>query len=75
MTSTAEDQLSPVFLPTKEVCRKLGRSRTSLLKLMDDDPTFPRPRKGGETRQSPLYWLEHEVDAWMRDWLSRAQKI
>lgn len=56
------------FLRTREVCEKIGRSRSSLEKLMARDPDFPRPIKDGENRSSLNYWYEHEVEAWMSQW-------
>lgn len=74
MQSQAE-QKPLVFLRTRDVCKKIGRERTTLFDLMENDPAFPRPRKDGTSRQAPNYWLEHEVDGWMRTWWERAKKL
>ena len=55
--------LSPRFLNTASLLQKLSiKSRTTLLRLRRQDPTFPLPRLRGEQ----LAWYEHEVVAWMQ---------
>ncbi|MBR9756283.1 AlpA family phage regulatory protein [Cobetia sp. 4B] len=67
MTDTATHR--PLrFLRTREVCEKIGRSRSSLEKLLVKDPDFPRPIKDGIGRASTNYWYEHEIEAWMSQW-------
>lgn len=62
--STAEQR--PLrFLRSREVCEKIGRSRTSLDTLRKTDPSFPEPIPDGEGRAAVLYWYEHEIEAWM----------
>jgi predicted DNA-binding transcriptional regulator AlpA len=59
------------FLRTKDVCDKIACSRSRLYELLDQDDTFPRPRKDGDTRQAPNYWVEHEVEEWMLKQMER----
>ncbi|PXX95001.1 helix-turn-helix transcriptional regulator [Halomonas sp. LBP4] len=73
--ATTTEQSPLVFLRTRDVCKKIGRERSALFALMEQDPTFPRPFKDGNTRQAPNYWLEHEVEAWMREWMKRAKRV
>ena len=69
MTMTDAATHQPLrFLRTREVCEKIGRSRSSLENLMAKDANFPRPMKDGAGRSSLNYWYEHEVEAWMNQW-------
>ncbi len=54
------------LIPQPSLCRKLGVTRSGLEKLKKKDPTFPRPIKFGETRQSAAYYVAAEVEAWLR---------
>ncbi|AXI02605.1 helix-turn-helix transcriptional regulator [Aquirhabdus parva] len=47
------------------VCKDLAMSRNGLFKLAAKDPTFPKPIKLGETRQSPVYYDADELTAWI----------
>jgi len=48
------------------LCKKIGMTRSGLDKLRKKDPTFPKPIKFGETRQSAAYYVLSEVEAWIR---------
>ena len=43
----------------------LDMSKSGLDKLVANDPTFPRPIKMGESRQSAVYFDESELNAWI----------
>jgi prophage regulatory protein len=47
------------------VCKDLETSRNGLAKLSAKDPTFPRPIKLGNTKQSPVYYDADELNAWI----------
>lgn len=59
-------QPSLTLVRRDEACRMLGISRTSLARKMAADPSFPKPIKDGSTRQAPVYFVRHEVEAWIR---------
>lgn len=49
-----------------QVANKLGLSRTQVYSLMENDDSFPKPNNSsGETRQSRVFFLGHEIDAWI----------
>lgn len=43
----------------------LGMSRSGGEKLKQNDPTFPKPIKFGESRQAAVYYSVIEVEAYM----------
>ncbi len=43
----------------------IGLSRTALDTMVRTDPTFPRPIKLGEHRQSAVLFDEGELNAWI----------
>lgn len=47
------------------LCQVLDMSPTGIENLMAKDPTFPKPIKSGESRQSRCYFIAHEVRAWI----------
>lgn len=48
------------------LCDWLDLSRAGLDKLRKKDPTFPKPIKGGNTRQAAAYYVVAEVEAWLK---------
>jgi prophage regulatory protein len=48
------------------LCDWLDLSRSGLDKLRKKDPTFPKPIKGGQTRQSATYYVVAEVESWLQ---------
>ena len=54
-----------ILLRKQSLCRVLDMSASGLDKLLAKDPTFPRPIKNGETRQSASYFLVDEVRQWL----------
>lgn len=53
------------------LCRSLDMSRAGLDKLAQNDPTFPRPIKFGESRQSCAYYIVGEVKSWLEAKMSQ----
>lgn len=43
----------------------LGLTPSGLMKLVEKDPTFPRPMKDGQHPSSKTYFIVKEVKAWM----------
>lgn len=68
----ATPSIQSTFPPAKilirqpELCRMLDLSRNGLDLLRKKDPAFPRPIKGGETRQAPAYYVMEEVQQWLK---------
>lgn len=62
------------FLRTRDVCDKIACSNSQLYNIMAEDPSFPRPFKDGDSRQSPNYWVGHEVEEWMCKRMERANR-
>lgn len=50
----------------ESVCKLIGVSRTTLHRIFEKDGTFPIPIKDGITRQAPAYFVQVEVEAWIR---------
>ena len=53
-----------------EVQKKIGLGHTALFERLNPkspqyDATFPKPIKLGDSDNSPLGWLESEVEAWI----------
>ena len=49
----------------------IGMSRGSLEKIIKTDPTFPRPIKLGEHRQSTVLFDEAELAGWVQSLKAR----
>lgn len=56
-----EPERPPVFLPRREVERRVGLSRTSIYERMARG-AFPRPVRDLDT--GSVWWVETEVIAW-----------
>ena len=54
----------PVQIQFKTVCLVLDRSRETLRSLIKNDPTFPRPIKMGNSKQSPVYFDYIAIIEW-----------
>lgn len=49
-----------------QVAKKLGLSRSQLYALLENDETFPRPNASSQcSRQARVFFLGHEIDAWI----------
>lgn len=51
-------------LTIKDVCHLLSIGRDKLNKLINNDPSFPRPIKEGFTRQAAVYFDRSELVEW-----------
>jgi prophage regulatory protein len=47
------------------LCLELDMTRSGLSKLIKRDPTFPRPIKDGQSRQSAVYYVRAEINSWL----------
>ena len=59
----------PILMRLPEVMRTLGVGRTTVYKLLHEDPDFPRPVRLGERA---VAWKRTELEAWAAG-LPRAQ--
>ena len=53
--------------------KKLDLSKSGLEKLAASDPSFPRPIKLGEHRQSAVFFDEGEINEWINS--KKAQRL
>lgn len=54
---------SPIqILRVRAVEKRLGVSRPTIYRWLDNDPTFPRPVKIGS---HSVGWVESEINAWL----------
>ena len=58
------------LLQRREVEARIALSRSTIYARLDKssprhDPTFPRPITLGNGRNSPVAWIESEVEAWI----------
>lgn len=51
----------------------LDLSKSGLEKLVNTDPSFPRPIKLGETRQAAVFFDQAEINAWIN--AKKAQRM
>ena len=51
-----------LLLNVPEVCRRIGLSRPSIYRLLETDPTFPKPTY--PARRAPR-WRSDEIAAWI----------
>lgn len=68
MTANAAASLN--ILRRKGFEAKVGLGRTAIYDRLNPkspyyDPSFPKPIKLGNGENSPVGWLEHEVDDWI----------
>lgn len=56
--------LPKIRINQSTACQLLDLSRDGLKKLIDKDPTFPRPIKEGCTRQAPVYFDYGDLMKW-----------
>lgn len=57
-------QATPLRVSQKTTCHMLDLTAEGLRKLILKDPTFPKPYKAGQTRQSPVYFDYAELVQW-----------
>lgn len=65
-TSFVTPSASIALITVSETAGCLRLSRSGLDKLRVKDPTFPKPLKDGSGRQARVYFVQSEVDAWLR---------
>lgn len=56
-----------MFIKTKDICRVLNASRNTIYAIQQRDPSFPKPVKFGDKKQSRVFYRESEI----KDWISK----
>lgn len=69
---SAAEKITESLLPRAEVERRTGLSRSTIYARMTAG-TFPLGRREPETGN--VRWLESEIDAWIAEWISRAELV
>ena len=59
-------QTTKALMSQPALCELLDRSRSGLAKLRKKDPTFPKPIKDGNSRQSCAFYFVEEVENWLQ---------
>jgi len=63
------------LIPQPQVCQLLGKSRSGLLKLRQNDPDFPTPLKPGHGRQARCYYVAGEIRTWLLIQISKRDLV
>lgn len=61
------------LLRKNSAAKELDLSKSGLEKLVAGDPTFPKPIKLGEHRQSAVFFDADEISAWIES--KKAQRV
>ena len=69
---SAAEKMHESLLTREEVEKRVGLSRSTIYARMTAG-TFPLGRREPETGN--VRWLESEIDAWIAQWISRAQLV
>ena len=56
--------LEPIRITQKQACEILSISREAMRKLIQTDPTFPKPYKTGLSRQCAVYFDYQALKQW-----------
>lgn len=56
--------MNPIRVNQKQACQLLAISREKIRQLLDSDPTFPKPYKDGNKRQSHVYYDYNDLVKW-----------
>lgn len=54
------------LIPKHVLAKCFGITDEGLKAIRENDPTFPKPIKIGESRQAPVYFDGPEVEAWIQ---------
>jgi len=57
--------IDKMLIKSKDVCRILNASRNTIYAIQQRDPSFPKPVKFGDKKQSRVFYRESEI----RDWV------
>lgn len=56
--------LEPIRITQKQACELLAVSREAIRKLIQTDPSFPKPYKTGTSRQCAVYFDYQALKQW-----------
>lgn len=54
-----------MFIRTKDLCRVMNTSRNTIYAIQQRDPSFPKPVKFGDKKQSRVFYRESEINDWI----------
>lgn len=57
-------KLEPIRITQKQACELLSISREAIRKIIDSDPSFPKPYKTGTSRQCAVYFDYEALKEW-----------
>ena len=57
-------KLEPIRITQKQACELLSISREAIRKIVDSDPSFPKPYKTGTSRQCAVYFDYEALKKW-----------
>lgn len=57
-------KLEPIRITQTQACELLAVSREAMRKIIQNDPTFPRPYKTGTSRQCGVYFDYQALKNW-----------
>lgn len=57
------------------LCQWLDVTRSGLDKLKTKDPAFPAPIKDGTTRQTAVFYVVAEVEAWLQAKIAKRDNV
>lgn len=57
-------KLEPIRITQKQACELLSISREAIRKIVDSDPSFPKPYKTGTSRQCAVYFDYQALKDW-----------
>lgn len=75
-----ESKQPVVFIRRRQVEKKIGLGCSAIYARLNPksqvyDPTFPKPVSlGGNSHNSPVAWVEAEIDAWMAQRIEISRK-
>ncbi|CAE6931908.1 DNA-binding transcriptional activator AlpA [Pseudomonas marincola] len=71
--NTATIDTSPIrILRRPEVEKRIGLGRSTIYLHMQQG-TFPKPIRLGSGGAAAVGWLEHEIDAWLHEQVSKSR--
>ena len=67
--------MNPIRVTKKQACGLLSIKADTLVCLVKNDPTFPKPYKTGTTRQAPVYFDYAALVEWHKQQLSNSAAV
>lgn len=64
--------ITPIRVNSVQACELLSISRETLRQYMNNDNTFPKPYKAGESRQCKIYFDYQALIDWHHEQMKKA---